>query len=180
MRVHVGSENPVKIRATERALARMAPWSEFEVVGVEVDPGVPEQPVGWEEVYEGARNRALRALELGADLGVGIEAGIVEVGGKNLDVHVAVVADGEREGVGLSPGFQPPEDVEERALEREPVGEVASRELGVTDIGRGAGLIGVLTRGAVLRDDLCELAVIMALVGGGFASWPPEDRRTRS
>ncbi len=180
MKVNVGSTNPVKVRATERALARLAPDREFDVEGVDVDPGVPEQPVGWDEVYEGASNRAKAALERGADLGVGIEAGLVEVGGRYLDVHVAVVTDGDSEGVGLSPGFEPPEDVGSEALRGRPVGDVVSEKLGVRDIGRGAGLIGVLTRGAVLRDDLCELAVIMALVGGGFSSWSREGPRTRS
>ncbi len=164
MRVRVGSKNPVKVRGAQRAFLRFFPDREVEVEGVEVESGVPPQPVGWEEVVRGARNRARGAWEEGC-YAVGLEAGLVEVGDVYVDLHVAVLLDPEgREAVGTSPGFQLPKEVQERALEGEEVGEVFSELAGVEGVGRRAGAVGVLSSGVVLREDLCELATSMALI----------------
>ncbi|WP_457614811.1 inosine/xanthosine triphosphatase [Methanopyrus sp.] len=164
MRVRVGTVNPVKVRATERAFLRAFPDREVTVEAVSVDPGVPPQPVGVEEVHRGARNRAREAWDRGG-YSVGLEAGLVEIGDVHVDLHVAVVLDPEgREAVGTSPGFQLPLEVTERALSGEEVGEVFSEIVGVREIGKRSGAIGVLSDGKVLREDLCELAVLMALI----------------
>ena len=89
--VRVGSLNGPKIEAVRSALAPYSP--EVEVEGVDVESGVPEQPVGYPEIVAGARNRAREAFARGAhargswghsgdgacDLAVGIEDGLVEV-----------------------------------------------------------------------------------------------------
>ncbi len=163
MRVRVGSENPVKVRGVRRAFLRFFPDREVEVEGTEVESGVSDQPVGWREVVRGARNRARGAWEEGC-YAVGLEAGLVEVGEMHVDLHVAVLRDPEgREAVGTSPGFQLPEEVRRRALEGEEVGEAFSELAGVSEVGRRSGAVGVLSSGLVLREDLCELATLMAL-----------------
>ncbi|ESP88315.1 DUF84 family protein [Candidatus Halobonum tyrrellensis] len=96
MRVGVGSGNPVKVDATERALAvgtdDAGDAADAEAVGVAgaerfrgatveacpVPSGVPEQPRGRAETRRGAENRAARAFDEGYDLGVGIEGGVAE------------------------------------------------------------------------------------------------------
>jgi non-canonical (house-cleaning) NTP pyrophosphatase len=78
MRVAVGSGNPVKVAATERALAER----DASVEAVPVESGVSEQPRGRAETVEGAENRARRALTPGEyDLGVGIEGGVATLPG---------------------------------------------------------------------------------------------------
>ncbi|WP_088334617.1 inosine/xanthosine triphosphatase [Methanopyrus sp. KOL6] len=165
MKVRVGTTNPVKVRATERAFLRAFPDREIIVEAVSVDSDVSPQPVGTREVHQGAKNRARKVWNLGS-YSVGLEAGLIKVGDVYVDIHVAVVRDPEgREAVGTSPGFQLPPDVTEEALSGEEVGEVFSELVGVREIGKRSGAIGVLSDGKVLREDLCELAVLMALIG---------------
>ncbi len=79
-RVHVGSANAPKVQAVRDALAAFVP--DLEVGGVEVESGVPEQPVGFDEILRGARNRAEAAFARGGcDLAVGIEDGLVTLPG---------------------------------------------------------------------------------------------------
>ena len=75
-RVRVGSQNGPKIAAVRSAIAAYAPAA--EVCGAEVASGVPDQPVGFEEIVRGARNRAEAAHGGGdCDLAVGLEDGLV-------------------------------------------------------------------------------------------------------
>ena len=55
-RILVGSVNSSKIQAVGDALAAFVP--DLKVDGVEVESGVPEQPVGFGEILRGAKNRA--------------------------------------------------------------------------------------------------------------------------
>ena len=97
--IGVGSGNPVKRRATIRALDWLAADAEPEsaVDGVDAEPagdlgtddqapivesvpvpsGVSDQPTGHAETATGAVNRAAAVLEAGPyDLGVGLEGGV--------------------------------------------------------------------------------------------------------
>ena len=77
-RVAVGSSNPVKVAAVRAVLSRTSPAT--VVVSVDVASGVPDQPWGDEETIRGATARARAALTAGdADLGIGIEGGVVEM-----------------------------------------------------------------------------------------------------
>ena len=76
--VRVGSTNPAKVAAVRAALLPYAPQA--RVAGVDADSGVAEQPLGFEEISRGAGERARAALAAGADLGVGIEDGLVAIG----------------------------------------------------------------------------------------------------
>ncbi len=165
MRVAVGSRNPVKLRGVERAFRELL--GPAEVVGVSVDPGVPRQPVGLEETLRGALNRAQRALQAApSDYGVGVEAGYFRLAGHPIEVQAAAVVDAwGRVGVGLSPGFPLPPPLVE-AIERGEVGELeeaVDRAFGTRNVGEAGGLVSILTRGRVTREELTYLAVAMAL-----------------
>ncbi len=166
MRAAVGTGNPMKIRAA--ALALRSFLDVEEVVAVNVDSGVPEQPVGWRDVVQGAINRAVGALrEAGADLGVGIEAGPVEMAGPRgyLETQVAVIVDREcRASIGLSPSFELDDKVLDLVLSGVELSRAVSIRRGLRDLGEGVGVIGVYTWGRVTRQDLTWLAVVMALV----------------
>ena len=74
--VWVGSVNEPKLAAVRSAIGAYAPDAKVE--GVAVASGVPEQPVGFEEIVRGARNRAAGAQSgPHCDLGIGIEDGLV-------------------------------------------------------------------------------------------------------
>src|SRR5438132_5206979 len=75
-RAAVGSTNPAKLEAVHRALARLAPGC--AVLGVAVRSGVGAQPFGDDETRRGALQRARAArLHVDADLGLGLEGGVV-------------------------------------------------------------------------------------------------------
>lgn len=171
--VHVGSTNGPKVEAVRRALAPYAPEARVEAVAVA--SGVPEQPVGWEEIVRGARNRAAAARAAGAcELGVGIEDGLVRLGPglPVLNVGCAAVSDGEQEGLGFSAGFEYPPACWEPALgERLPIGPLFDRlwkerrgEAGSVASGLTVGNVGKLTLGALPRAEYARHAVACALV----------------
>ncbi|WP_457742176.1 inosine/xanthosine triphosphatase [Thermococcus sp.] len=168
MRIAVGSTNPTKVRAVENVMRRI--YGDVEVFGVEVDSGVPDQPIGIEEIVRGAMNRARNALEKSkADLGVGIEAGIYSFPNTitgYLDVQVCAIAspDGLIT-IGHGPGFEYPPVVIERILNEGIEAGIAMGEL-VNDpeLKRKVGAIGVLSKGLLTRTELNEIAVLMAMI----------------
>jgi inosine/xanthosine triphosphatase len=177
-RVRVGSQNEPKIAAVRSAIAAYAP--EAEVCGAEVASGVSAQPVGFEEIARGARNRAAAARAGGdCDLGVGIEDGLValppgaaSVAGEHVNIGCAAVSDGVRVSLGFSSAFAYPPGVSLPAVrEREPIGALFDRlwheRRSGSDGGaipRGAGNVGKLTAGVLPRSEYARHAVLCALV----------------
>lgn len=163
LRVHVGTQNPVKAEAVEAVFSRA--YGGVEVEMVEVDPGVPQQPFG-EEIAQGAVRRARQALGT-SDFGVGIEAGLVwnEVLKTYFDVQFCAIVDREgRLTAGHGPGFVYPPEVLEEVKRGRAVGQVMSRLTGVPEIGRREGSIGYLSKGLLTRKELTEQAVLAALI----------------
>ena len=173
--VRVGTRNAPKLEAVRAAVCAYA--SDARVEGATVESGVPEQPVGWEEIVAGARNRAERARAAGTcDLAVGIEDGLVELvlaeRREVLNVGCAFVTDGERDGIGFSSAFAyPPACVEPALEERAPIGPVFDRVFSAwsgetleAPSGATSGNIGKLSLGVLPRSDYARHAVLCALV----------------
>jgi inosine/xanthosine triphosphatase len=163
-RVAVGSMNPVKIGAVRAVLARVAPNASID--GVPVESGVPEQPRGDDETIRGARARAVAARDaLGAELGVGIEGGIVEeADGSMRSCAWAVVVDAAGStGVGGSLAMPLPPRVAEMIRDGLELGHAMDRLIGAHDTKRGAGAVGILTNGLVDRQRAYETLVSYAL-----------------
>ncbi|USS40247.1 inosine/xanthosine triphosphatase [Thermococcus aggregans] len=168
MRIAVGSTNPTKVKAVENVMRKI--YGEVEVFGVEVESGVSDQPVGIEEIVQGAINRAKMALEkTSADFGVGIEAGIYpfpQTLTGYLDIQVCAIA--SPDGVitiGHGPGFEYPPIVIERILNEGVEAGIAMGGL-VNDLElkKKIGAIGVLSKGLLTRTELNEIAVLMAMI----------------
>jgi inosine/xanthosine triphosphatase len=173
--VRVGTRNVPKLDAVRAAVSAYA--SGVRVEGASVPTGVPEQPVGWDEIVGGARNRARGALAAGAcDLAVGIEDGLVEMTLEDrrevLNVGCAFITDGVRESIGFSSAFAyPPQCIAPALDERAPIGRVFDRvfsaysgEASETPSGATLGNIGKLSRGVLPRSDYARQAVLCALV----------------
>jgi inosine/xanthosine triphosphatase len=175
-RVRVGSTNEPKLEAVRNALAPYAP--EVEVAGVDVPSGVSEQPVGWEEIVRGARNRArlARASEP-CDLGVGLEDGLVALPDgegelRHMNVGCAAIAHGERVWLGFSSAFAyPPGCTEPAVRDRAPIGSLFDRlwegrrsGAPAPPAARTVGNIGKLTLGVLPRSEYIRHAVLCALV----------------
>jgi inosine/xanthosine triphosphatase len=166
----VGTRNPVKISAVVHAVERLL-HEKFEVVQVEVNSGVPNQPVGLEQTILGAVNRAKHAIISvpRAEFGIGIEAGLVKVPEAltgYFDIQFAAVADKTgKVTVGCGSGFEyPPKVLREVLDKRKEIGDVMESLTGIENIGERMGAIGFLTHGQLDRQSLTEQAVLMALI----------------
>jgi inosine/xanthosine triphosphatase len=163
-RVAVGSANPVKVGATRAVMARLA--GDVEVTGVAVPSGVPDQPWGDEETIRGAlaRARAARAA-LDADIGIGIEGGVVEGAGGTVRTcawAAAVTRDG-LQGVGGSLVMTLPERVAALVRGGTELGHAMDALTGAHNVKQGAGAVGILTHGLVTRQQAYETLVAYAL-----------------
>ena len=168
MLVLVGSRNPVKSGAVGDVFASY--YGDVEVRGIEVDSGVPAQPVG-DDTWTGARNRALalvarsRADELGASYCVGLEGGIAQLAGCWYTFGVICVADAQgRCGFGVSPMFSLPQSIVDRLLAGEELGHVIDDLSGDHNTKQKGGAIAYMTQGRVDRRELYSQGVVMALV----------------
>lgn len=173
-RVHVGSTNGPKLDAVRGALAPYLPA--LDVAGVPVASGVPDQPVGFDEIVAGARNRARAAMAGGGcDLAVGLEDGLVEIpaaGRHAMNVGCAAVTDGKRVALGFSAGFAyPPACADEAVARRAPIGELfdalwarARGESSATPSALGLGNVGRLSAGVLPRAEYARHAVVCAFV----------------
>ena len=170
--VRVGSTNPPKLQGVRAALSAFS--RDITIEGIEVESGVPEQPLGFEEIVEGARNRAEGAQRFGeCDLGVGYEDGLVAIPGSVgswFNIGCAAVSDGVQIALGLSSGFSYPPVCSKLAVEeRQPIGALFDR-LWSQHRGDSAasaqlsiGNVGKLTRGALTRAEYTRHAVLCAL-----------------
>src|SRR5690348_500131 len=111
--VAVGSTNPVKIAAVRAVLERVAPGTGIEAVSV--PSTVRDQPFGDEERIRGALARARGARQAaGAELGIGLEGGVVELesnGALRTCAWAAVVDASGRQGIGGSLAMPLPSSV---------------------------------------------------------------------
>jgi len=184
--VRVGSENRAKLEAVGMALralaANEADGVAIPVVAVDVASGVPEQPIGLEQIVTGARQRARAALASGpCALAVGIEDGLASLGDLAADnIGCAWVTDGEREAHGFSAAFAYPSRCLEPALrEQAPIGTlfddlwqrtrpwrsgVPGHPQSGSESGRREGNIGRLSGGRLSRSAYGSQAVLCALV----------------
>lgn len=173
MLVVVGSLNPVKINGAEKIFKDYRSFGDFQVIGVEINSGVREQPIGKKETYLGAINRAQGAFEstTGVKYGVGIEDGVevtkvdgVDVG---MIISTCVIYDGKRKSRGEGGSYQVPRRILERVLEREQTIDQVIYDLGMTmdkRVGQQGGLVSLLTNGTITRQDIIEQSLKMALI----------------
>ena len=159
MLVAVGSSNPVEVDATRQAFADAWPAAQVDVEAVGVASGVAAQPLSDLECLEGARNRAILAREtLASDYGVGIEAGLVHVGGLWFSCGWAVVVDSRyREGIGSTVRVPVP-----TALVHG-IEHGAELDTVLDDDAQDAGYFGRVTGGVVSRGRATADAVVAAL-----------------
>jgi inosine/xanthosine triphosphatase len=161
--VAVGSTNPVKLAAARAVVARVA--SAALVESVEVGSTVRDQPWGDEETIRGARSRARAARRaLDAELGVGIEGGVVEdEQGLRTCAWAVVVGPDDREGVGGSLAMPLPPVVADLVRDGLELGDAMDRVAGTHDLKRGQGAVGILTGGLIDRQRAYEALITYAL-----------------
>ena len=162
IRVSVGSTNKVKVEAVKQALE---PYFDPEVIGVQANSDVSPQPLG-DDAFRGARNRALHALELAkCDLAVGVEGGIIDLGGRRYAFAAISIVDTEgRESSATTGLFPLPLESLRLVDEGLELGEAMDRITGIADVKHGPGAVGVLTRGVIDRTALYRHGTTLALI----------------
>lgn len=159
----MGSSNPVKLAAAQAVLTRAIPGA--AVAPISVPSGVPDQPFGDAQTIAGARARARAArLALDADLGVGLEGGVVDGPTGMRTCAWCVVVDREgREGVGGSLAMPLPDAVAAMIREGVELGHAMDRLVEATGTKHGQGAVGILTKGRIDRQGAYEVLVTYAM-----------------
>lgn len=165
MRIAVGSENPVKIKATYDAFKTLWPNKEWIVEGVDVPSGVADQPMSDEESIKGAINRAKRALKkLNAEFGVGLEGGLQRIGKRWFDCGWAVVLSKKGElGIASTVRIETPAKLMKLIKQGKELGEANDLYFKKKNSKQGQGHFGLMTNGAITRALGYRDGLIMAL-----------------
>ena len=158
MRIKVASNNPTKIEAIRNGFERY--FANVQIEAFEVNSNVPSQPIN-EEVFKGAENR-IQEIKYKGDLSewdflVSSEGGLLNQYGHWFNVQVIQIESKDgKTGIGLSQGFQIPDEYVEEAKSTS-VAKLLDR------LFLGKGGIRLLTSGCFNRTKLIEDGTIMAL-----------------
>ncbi|MEK9184531.1 MAG: DUF84 family protein [Patescibacteria group bacterium] len=170
MKVTVGSTNPAKVEAVREILQDYPHLKDAEVVGVEADSGVGDQPKTLADVITGSINRA-KAAYTDATYSIGLESGLMEVPFTKsgyMDVCACAIFDGTEHHLGLSSGWEfPDKEINRLILEEGLDMSQAINKVGLTAdpaIGAGQGAIGILTKGRLDRKAYTKEALRTALI----------------
>jgi inosine/xanthosine triphosphatase len=163
--VAVGTRNPAKVNGIRDAFSKYYP--DLELRPVDSSSVAKAQPRGLNEMAAGATARANFALsKVGGDFGVGVEAGIFNIGEVYFDNQVAAIVDKSgKVSLGHSAGYMLPREAMEnlfrdgRELER-----WAEEVSGIKEVGDKGGLVKYLTKDRMTRTELTEQCVVTALI----------------
>ncbi|RNA70391.1 DUF84 family protein [Alteribacter keqinensis] len=160
--VVVGSKNPAKINAVREVFK-----DDFAVTGKEAPSAVSDQPVSDEETRTGAINRARYLVEKGAEIGIGLEGGVIDTEEEMLLCNWGSLA--TRSGdiyVAGGARIPLPEEIAAKVRNGEELGKVIDEYANQTDVRKGEGTIGILTRGMVSRSEM--FSHVVKLLYGQF------------
>ena len=159
----VGSKNPIKIKAVENVFKKV--FGDVEVQHIEVDSGVSHTPSSWEEIAQGAINRAKTALqEISADYGVGLEGGYEKTKfGVFVTGAVAIVDKNGKFGISKGNGILLPKKVVEKLEQGQELGNIMDELQGVKNTKQMWGAVGFFTKNYSNRQESFEFAVLYAL-----------------
>ncbi len=165
-KVIVASKNPVKVNATKIGFEKMFPNQVFEFVGVSVASGVSEQPLGDDETFLGAKNRADNAFVAveGADFYVGIEGGVGQVNGEMEAFAWVFVRSADTYGKARTGTFFLPQKVTSLIKEGKELGEADDIVFKRNNSKQDNGAVGILTENVINRTTYYAEAVVLALI----------------
>ncbi len=168
MKIGMGSKNKTKIEALKTLLHEYPLFKDGEVIGMDVKIEEFGHPKNIKETVEGAIERAKQAY-VGNDYGFGIEGGLTEVPHTKsgyMEVAACAIYDGKQIHLGLGPALEWPTKVMDGILNKGLDGSQAMKAAGYTThekFGEKEGLVGVLTKGKMVRTDFNRYAIMMAL-----------------
>ena len=168
MKITVGSQNPVKIKATKDAFQTIFKTETksteliFESIEVKISD-LHNTPNTINDMIRGAEIRAQESLEkLKADLGVGIEGGLFTTEQGTFLTAYAVIKDLTYFGVGAGPAILLPKTWNLDTDKTFELGTYVDNLTGQTNTKQKNGAIGILTGDVLKRGDMLKLAVLCA------------------
>lgn len=162
MIVRVGSMNRVKRVAVEEVCREL--FGEATVLCCPADSGVAATPRTDEEMIAGALARARQAFAFGgADLGVGLEGGVMPSPHGPLLKGWVAVFDGKSEHIGATPAVPFPAHLLARVGKRGELARVMDEVSGRDNVREHEGAFGILTRGRITRTQSFKLALLCVL-----------------
>ncbi|PCI30245.1 inositol monophosphatase [Candidatus Wolfebacteria bacterium] len=168
MTICVASKNPVKIKAVEITFSKgvLEGNGNSKVISRVVSGlHLPTQPYGIEETYRCAKQRAQIAFEsTNAFLGIGIESGLVNVGGHCGVIDWIVIVSNDSIGFSSTPFFLiPPKVVDLVGIGRE-LGAAVDEVFDCENSKQHESILGILTKNEFSRQRVYEDAVRLALI----------------
>ncbi|KAA9002686.1 non-canonical purine NTP phosphatase [Affinibrenneria salicis] len=163
--------NPAKIKAITLAFSDVYGADNCRIESVDVDSGVPNQPLGSVETRTGARNRVMMARQVRpeAHFWVGVEAGIEE----GMTFAWMVIENAHQRGESRSASLILPEIILQGIQQGRELGDEMAQLTGLSDISRRGGAIGVFTNGRLSRTSVYHQALLLALVPFHNAVYQP-------
>ncbi len=166
-KIIVASKNPVKISATKEGFERMFKDINFNIEGLNVPSGVSDQPMGSEETYKGALNRAKAAQREmpEADYWVGLEGGNIRHSESDMETMAWIVVLGRHKmGKARTAGFYLAKRTIQLIDQGLELGHADEILFNLKNTKQNMGSSGLLTEGALSRHDFYVQAVILALI----------------
>ena len=167
MKIVIASKNPVKIQAVENGFVEMFPDVSIKIEGVSVPSNVSNQPMGNEETFQGAMNRAKNAQATvpNADFWVGVEGGNIRHSETDMEVMAwIVVLSKEKMGKARTAGFFLPAAVIDLINQGYELGHADDIVFKLDNSKEKMGSAGLLTDGVMNRLRFYVPAVILALI----------------
>ena len=163
IKVAVGSKNNVKIKAVEKTFKKV--FGDIEIQAIEVDSGVSHTPSSWDEIAQGAINRAKTVLQkISADFGVGLEGGYEKTKlGVFLTGAVAIIDKNGKVGISRGIGILLPKKVVEKLEQGKELGDIMDELQGIKNTKQKWGAVGFFTKNYSNRQESFEFGVLYAL-----------------
>ena len=163
--IAVGTTNPAKLNAVQKAFELLYPAKKIVVTRINVDSGVSAQPMSSTESIIGAKNRAHRALEAyqKAEYGVGLEGGLEQIGEDWFDCGWCAIEDRKGVvGVASSARIPTPKKIMDKIFEGLELGDVIDQVFHRVNVKQAEGHFGLMTNNAVTRTDGYVHGICMA------------------
>ena len=168
MKVLVGSGNSVKIQSVREGFLTF--FEHVAVEGINVDTGVPEQPVNY-ETFEGAKNRAENVKRindqqnLNATFFLGIEGGILQLHDRWFSLNVVYILDQHnRDSFATTGLYELPSAISKDLLIEKGLGRALGELANDNYAAREHGTVGFLTNGKMDRFQNQAQGITLALI----------------
>ena len=161
--IAVASHNPVKVKAAQQAFAAVFANTQIDVIEVDADSGVPDQPMSYEQTREGAYNRVINSRAVQADYYIAYEGGveIFEDGPKTF--AIVCISNGQDTIYGQTSTLPLPLSIYQNLLAGMELGDAMDALFNTHNIKQKGGAIGQLTQGIETRLSIYQSAAVLAL-----------------